>query len=222
MKANVKDLFNVSSLSFSMSLSSFVCWHDVEVQSQSQNVFMHSVQRRLWAFVCVCLFLCLFCVFSSRHQNGFMHSLQRRDGFIRSRPQDPSPLNKLHCTALQWNYYCMKLTTSQWKRARDQSLLDVAQCNFYCKEQNKARWKRAQVYGTNKSTALQEVHVYAYMYIYTCGCGCFCTCVPACVRTACLKRALRWWPSSRQMDHEALGKNLMSCLWPSPRQVHEG
>ena len=60
------------------------------------------------------------------------------------------------------------------------------------------------------------------VYMYTCVCGCFCTCVPACVRTACLKRALRWWPSSRQMDHEALGKNLMSCLWPSPRQVHEG
>ena len=81
--------------------------------------------------------------------------------------------------ALQWNYYCMKLTTSQWKRARDQSLLDVAQCNFYCKEQNKARWKRAQVYRTNKSTALQEVYVYNHMYIhmwvFLFVCACVCT-----------------------------------------------
>ena len=62
MIANVIDLFNVSSLSFTVSLSSFVCRHDVEVQTGSLKGFMHSVQRRLCAFVCVCLFLCLYCV----------------------------------------------------------------------------------------------------------------------------------------------------------------
>ena len=130
--------------------------------------WVHALSTEETLCLCLCLSVSLSFLYlsSSQHQNGFMHSLQRRDGFIRSRPQDPSPLNKLHCGALQWNYYCMKLTTSQWKRARDQSLLDVAQCNFYCKEQNKARWKRAQVYGTNKSTALQEVHVYAYVYTH--------------------------------------------------------
>ena len=158
----------------------FVCFFFVSVFVPAPK-WVHALSTEETLCLCLCLSVSLSFLYlsSSQHQNGFMHSLQRRDGFIRSRPQDPSPLNKLHCGALQWNYYCMKLTTSQWKRAWDQSLLDVAQCNFSCKEQNKARWKRAQVYGTNKSTALQEVHVHAYMYIhmwvFLFVCACVCT-----------------------------------------------
>ena len=114
----------------------------------------------LFVFVCFCVFFVSVFVPAPK----WVHALITEERWFH--PFTSTGPITTQQVALQWNYYCMKLTTSQWKRARDQSLLDVAQCNFYCKEQNKARWKRAQVYGTNKSTALQEVHVYAYVYTH--------------------------------------------------------
>ena len=62
--------------------------------------WVHALSTEETLCLCLCLSVSLSFLYlsSSQHQNGFMHSLQRRDGFIRSRPQDPSPLNKLHCS----------------------------------------------------------------------------------------------------------------------------
>ena len=173
MIASVKDLLNVSSLSFSVSLSTFAYRHDVEVQTQSQNGFMHSVQRRLCAFVCVCLFLCLFCV-CFRPSTKMGSCTQYRGDFVLVfvfvcffvffvSVFVPAP-KWVHALITEERWFhpftstgpittqqvALRCTTVKLllhetnnlpikKRARDQSLLDVAQCNFYCKEQNKAR-----------------------------------------------------------------------------------
>ena len=154
---------------------------------------------------------------------GFMLSLQRRDGFIRPRPR-PITAQQLHSTALQIHLYilhkyiCTCYTNTFWN-FQVPSLQLWIHCNVSL-ESSAACYNYIILHSNLTSFSLHcnvciglctTLETWIFLYLF-----CF---------AVSFKRALRWWPSSRQMDHEGGSKKLMSCPGACGRpqaSTHEG